>query len=204
MIEKTQFFLSKLHLNTQDVVFKIRRCYFLSNLSYHFILSPFKFEGQTQKVVRICFSNQKDVVTEKNLQHTSNPLQCISKVVRGHGATSDEEQRRMDTILALNAMHDILVPHWKGMALTAEAELQVSFSGNGNGDVLPWLNIKFNSYNIEIEGEEKAPTLALLSTAHMNLWAPRGQRGQGLSKSFKYLAYSSIMLLQPRIVSTIG
>ncbi len=64
----------------------------------------------------------------------------------------------MDAILALSAMRDNLVPRWKGVALTAESELQFDRSGNGNGNALPWLNIKFSSFLME-GGKGKAPTV---------------------------------------------
>ena len=77
--------------------------------------------------------------------------------IREVGNDDEEEQRRLDAILALSAMQDNLVPRWKGVALTAEAEIQFYRSGNGNDNTLPWLNIKFSSYNIE--GKGKAPTV---------------------------------------------
>ena len=117
------------------------------------------------------------------------------------------------------------MPCWKGVALTAEAEIQFYRSGNGNDNTLPWLNIKFSSYNIE--GKGKAPTVgsskysayesvgiavgkgkSLADLAHykyqIDLAGGAGQRGPAQSKSFNCLAYSSIMSLQPRIISTIG
>ncbi|KAL7532319.1 hypothetical protein ACHAXR_004558 [Thalassiosira sp. AJA248-18] len=63
-----------------------------------------------------------------------------------------EEDKRTNTIHALNEQIDTLLPRWKGVALTADAELKAQGT-----DSLPWANIKFSSYNDPIAG--KSPTI---------------------------------------------
>ena len=53
----------------------------------------------------------------------------------------DENSRRRDAIQALNEQIDTLLPRWKGVALTASAELKVQGT-----DDMPWANIKFSTY----------------------------------------------------------
>mmetsp|Transcript_26906 Transcript_26906/g.57694 ORF Transcript_26906/g.57694 Transcript_26906/m.57694 type:complete len:601 (-) Transcript_26906:68-1870(-) len=48
--------------------------------------------------------------------------------------------KRVAAITALNGKYDTLLPRWKGIALSADAELQV------RGNELPWANMKFSSY----------------------------------------------------------
>mmetsp|Transcript_41538 Transcript_41538/g.87173 ORF Transcript_41538/g.87173 Transcript_41538/m.87173 type:complete len:623 (-) Transcript_41538:20-1888(-) len=57
---------------------------------------------------------------------------------------------RRNAILELNRKYNELLPRWKGVALTAQAELQ-----SRGGKRLPWANMKFSAY---LDGR-KAPTV---------------------------------------------
>ena len=56
------------------------------------------------------------------------------------------EQSRTNTVHALKAAYATLLPRWKGVALTAEAELLALPKDDGNNETLPWANIKFSTY----------------------------------------------------------
>ena len=58
----------------------------------------------------------------------------------------DAENLRVDAAKSLRAEYATLLPRWKGVALTAEAERQALPHDDGNIATLPWANIKFASY----------------------------------------------------------
>ena len=53
---------------------------------------------------------------------------------------NNDENKRVNVIHKLNDEYDTLIPRWKGVALTANAELDAEGT-----DKLPWANIKFSS-----------------------------------------------------------
>ncbi|KAL7530728.1 hypothetical protein ACHAXR_005507, partial [Thalassiosira sp. AJA248-18] len=61
--------------------------------------------------------------------------------------------RRYDAVHDLLKSYDTLLPRWKGVALTAEAELEASKTGREG--TLPWVNIKLSSYLFQ----GKSPTV---------------------------------------------
>ena len=58
----------------------------------------------------------------------------------------DAENLRVDAAKSLRGEYATLLPRWKGVALTAEAERQAPPHDDGNIATLPWANIKFASY----------------------------------------------------------
>jgi len=64
----------------------------------------------------------------------------------GDGRRVDTESRHIDAVKSLRAEYATLLPRWKSVALTAEAELQALPHDDGIIAALPWANIKFASY----------------------------------------------------------
>ena len=77
-------------------------------------------------------------------------MHMIEKVDAG-GAESTLQNLRTNAIHSLHDQMDTLVPRWKGVALTAAAELEAE-QGNDNAEndkkkkKLPWINVKFSHY----------------------------------------------------------
>lgn len=57
----------------------------------------------------------------------------------------DEHERRVNAIQALNDQIDTLLPRWKGVAITAEAELEAE-ENTEDENAMPWANIKFSAF----------------------------------------------------------
>mmetsp|Transcript_28707 Transcript_28707/g.58554 ORF Transcript_28707/g.58554 Transcript_28707/m.58554 type:complete len:443 (-) Transcript_28707:605-1933(-) len=59
----------------------------------------------------------------------------------------DFEKRRVETtdeaIRALREIYDELLPRWRGVVWTTEAEYEAELLSDGNKKVIPWANIKF-------------------------------------------------------------
>ncbi len=59
----------------------------------------------------------------------------------------DFEKRNVETtdeaIRALRDIYDELLPRWRGVVWTTEAEYEAELLSDGNRKVLPWANIKF-------------------------------------------------------------
>jgi len=62
----------------------------------------------------------------------------------------DYKTRRAEAVHSLTQQYDKLLPRWKGVALTADAELQVEEEEeddtNDTSTILPWANMKLSSY----------------------------------------------------------
>ncbi|KAL9178380.1 hypothetical protein ACHAXT_000027 [Thalassiosira profunda] len=90
------------------------------------------------------------------------------KFVRAH--PKDDEQR-VHAIQSLSEAYDTLLPRWKGVALTAQAELEVADRKDG----LPWADIRFSSYL----DKGKSPTVG---SNKYSLWESVGIAvGKGMS-----------------------
>mmetsp|Transcript_4 Transcript_4/g.7 ORF Transcript_4/g.7 Transcript_4/m.7 type:complete len:582 (+) Transcript_4:89-1834(+) len=57
-------------------------------------------------------------------------------------STKNKRKRRIEAVEAMSKGYDSLLPRWKGVALTAQAELEAE----GTPGALPWANIKFSSF----------------------------------------------------------
>lgn len=65
------------------------------------------------------------------------------------GPPSDRMSRKEDALAALKEDFDNLVPRWKGVVHTAEAERDLEARGKNAkslGPILPWANIKFSQF----------------------------------------------------------
>jgi len=65
--------------------------------------------------------------------------------------TKNYKTRRAEAVHSLTQQFDKLLPRWKGVALTADAELQVEEEEeeddtNDTSTILPWANMKLSSY----------------------------------------------------------
>ncbi|KAL7540061.1 hypothetical protein ACHAXR_009832 [Thalassiosira sp. AJA248-18] len=69
-------------------------------------------------------------------------LPTISQKLKVASKETDQLRRMVATSEALRESYDKLLPRWKGVSLTADAELAAK-----DEDELPWANIKFANYN---------------------------------------------------------